>query len=286
MVEKKTGELALNEKRRLIEPEHSILSIRRQCELLGLSRASYYYEPSQESEENLMLMRLLDEQYTKSPFYGSRKMTVWLQKQGFCVNRKRVQRLMSLMGIQAIYQKPKWRKGGEENRIYPYLLRELEVQRANQVWASDITYVPMKRGFMYLVAIIDWYSRFVLSWEVSNTMDVSFCLDALESSFSRGVPDIFNSDQGSQYTSKAFTQRLKEKGAQISMDGRGRCFDNIFIERLWRSVKYEDLYIKDYQDVPSLLRGLEEYFRFYNEERFHQALGYRTPREVYQCALN
>lgn len=267
----------------MVEPENEGLSIRAQCQLLSLSRSSLYYRPQSESEENLQLMKMIDQQYLNTPFYGSRKLTEWLCKQGWEVNRKRVQRLMQLMGIKAIYQKPKYR-AGTEHKIYPYLLKGLEVNRSNQVWASDITYVPMKKGFLYLVAIIDWHSRFVLSWNLSNTMDVHFCMEALEHALTLGKPTIFNSDQGSQYTSQLFTNRLLSEGIHISMDGKGRCFDNIFMERLWRSVKYEDLYLKDYETVPAVYWGLSAYFQFFNHERLHQALDYLTPAQVYDAS--
>ena len=261
------------------------LSIRRQCELLGLSRSSYYFEPCRETAENLRLMRLLDEQYLTTPFYGSRRMTVWLQQRGEEVNRKRVQRLMRKMGIEAIYAKPRTSVREMEHRVFPYLLRDMKVSMANQVWSSDITYVPMRRGFVYLVAVMDWYSRLVLSWRLSNTMDVGFCLEALESALAFGRPEIFNTDQGSQFTSQAYTSRLEREGIRISMDGKGRALDNVFVERLWRSVKYEDIYLRDYGTIPELEKGLEQYFRFYCEERPHQSLAYRTPRAVHQSGM-
>lgn len=254
----------------------------RQCELLGLARSSYYYTPVGESEENLAYMRLIDEQYLSTPFYGSRRMTVWLQRQGYAINRKRVQRLMRQMGLEGLAPGPRTSRPAPEHRVYPYLLRELAITHPNQVWATDITYVPMPRGFMYLVAIMDWYSRYVLAWELSNTLDAGFCLEALETALSGCCPEIFNSDQGVQFTSAAFTRRLEEAGVRISMDGRGRAFDNIFIERLWRTLKYEDIYLKDYQSVVELLQGLEAYFTLYNNERPHQGLGYQTPAAVYQ----
>jgi putative transposase len=230
---------SLEEKRRWIEGEHPALSVRRQCELVGLNRSSWYREPAGESAENLELMRRMDEQYLETPCYGSRKMA-----EVFGVNRKRVQRLMRLMGLEAMYPKPRLTQRGAEQRIYPYLLRNVEVIRADQVWSSDITYVPMPTGFMYLTVILDWYSRYVLSWRLSNTLDSSFCLEALEEALARRRPEIFNSDQGVQYTSLAFTGRLEEAGVAISMDGRGRAMDNVFVERLWRTVKYEDIYRK------------------------------------------
>jgi len=208
-------------------------------------------------------------------------MTKWLNKQGHPVNHKRVARLMGLMGIEAIYPKPKLSKSNSEHKIYPYLLRGVKIERVNQVWASDITYIRLRQGFIYLVAIIDWYSRYVLSWSVSNTMDVDFCIQVLEESLQISQPEIFNSDQGSQYTSKDFTGILLDKGIKISMDGKGRCFDNIFTERLWRSVKWEEVYINDYENVTDAIKGLKDYFIFYNNERFHQSLNYKTPQEIY-----
>lgn len=226
-------------------------------------------------------MRLIDEQYLRAPFYGSRRMTVWLAEQGQAVNRKRVQRLMRRMGIEAIYPKPRLSRRAAEARIYPYLLRNVEILRPNQVWSTDITYVPMPRGFVYLTAVLDWYSRYVLSWELSATLDGAFCLTALEQALARGVPEVFNTDQGAQFTSAAFTGRLAQAGIAISMDGRGRALDNAFIERLWRSVKYEEIYLKEHASVESLAAGLEAYFWFYCHERPHQSLGNRTPAAMY-----
>jgi putative transposase len=267
--------------RPLVEPEHAQLSIRRQCALLGLSRASFYYQPATETAENLRLMRVIDEQYTACPFYGSRRMTVWLQAQGEGVNRKRVQRLMRVMGLEAIYPKPRLSQAGTGHPVFPYLLRGLSIDRPDQVWSADITYVPLATGFMYLAAILDWYSRYVIAWRLSNTLDGSFCLEMLDEALSRGRPEIFNSDQGVQFTAEAFTGRLVAAGVAVSMDGRGRCLDNIFVERLWRTVKYEDIYLRGYEGVADLWQGLGRYFRFYNEERFHQSLEYRTPAAVY-----
>jgi putative transposase len=228
-----------------------------------------------------MFMKLIDQQYTKTPFYGSRRMRDHLQRLDYEINRKRVQRLMRLMGLEAIYPKPRTSIPDKEHRIYPYLLRNIEITRINQVWSTDITYIPISGGFMYLVAVMDLYSRYVLAWRLSNTMDVNFCLDALEDSLKVGTPEIFNMDQGSQFTSLAFTGRLEDSDIKISMDGRGRAFDNIFIERLWRSVKYEDIYLKDYQTVTELYLGLGEYFRFYNIERPHQAFGGIPPEIIH-----
>jgi putative transposase len=255
--------------------------MRRQCELLGVNRSGLYYERLGESDENLALMRLLDEQYTRTPFYGSRKMVEWLGTQGFNVNRKRVSRLMAFMGIEAVYPKPRLSQPGEGHRIYPYLLRGVGVDRVNQVWSTDITYIRMAQGFVYLVAVMDWFSRYVLSWSLSLTMELDFCIAALKSALRRGRPEIFNSDQGSQFTSEKFTGELAAREISISMDGRGRCMDNIFIERLWRSLKYEEVYLKDYESVTEARAGIEKYFRFYNQERLHQSLEYRTPAAIW-----
>jgi putative transposase len=269
--------------RPLIEGDHPELSVRRQCALLGLNRSSLYYQPAQETEANLRLMRLIDEQYTAHPFYGSRKMTRWLQQeQQQEVNRKRVQRLMRLMGLEAIYPKPKLSLAGRGQRIYPYLLRDVVIERPDQVWSADITYVPMAAGFMYLAAVIDWYSRYVIAWRLSNTLEGSFCVEMLEEALGRGRPEVFNTDQGVQFTQEAFTGKLVASGVAVSMDGKGRCLDNVFVERLWRTVKYEDLYLRCYETVAELEQGLMRYFPFYNEERLHQSLEYRTPGQVYR----
>ena len=264
-----------------MDRSHAEISVRRQCELLGVNRSGLYYEPLGESRENLALMRLLDEQYTRTPFYGSRKMVEWLATQGFDMNRKRVSRLMALMGIEAVYPKPKLSQPGEGHRIYPYLLKGVEVNRINQVWSTDITYIRMAQGFVYLAAVMDWFSRYVLSWSLSLTMELDFCVEALKSALRRGRPEIFNSDQGSQFTSEKFTGELAAREIAISMDGRGRCMDNIFIERLWRSLKYEEVYLKDYASVMEARAGIEKYFRFYNQERLHQSLEYRTPAAIW-----
>jgi putative transposase len=256
--------------------------VRRQCELLGLSRSSLYYEPAGETSEDLRLMRLIDEQYMACPFYGSRRMTAWLIERGEAVNRKRVQRLMRVMGLEAIYPKPRLSAAGRRHKVYPYLLRGVKIERPDQVWSTDITYVPMTAGFMYLAAVIDWYSRYVVAWRLSNTLDGSFCLEMLEEALRGGKPEIFNTDQGVQFTAEAFTRRLETAGVAVSMDGRGRALDNVFVERLWRSVKYEDIYIRGYEAVPELHRGLGRYFAFYNDERLHQSLDYRTPAAVYR----
>ncbi len=227
-------------------------------------------------------MRRIDEQYTRAPFYGSRRMTAWLRAQGYKVNRKRVTRLMQLMGIEAVYPKPNLSRPAEGHKIYPYLLRDVEIERVNQVWSTDITYIRMAHGFLYLVAIMDWFSRFVLSWELSLSMELDFCVGALKRALRRGRPEIFNSDQGPQFTSDQFTGELKGRDIAVSMDGRGRCLDNIFIERLWRSLKYEEVYLKDYQLVAEAREGIGRYFRFYNDERLHASLEYRTPASIYR----
>jgi putative transposase len=250
--------------------------------LLGLNRSSLYYEPAPETAENLRLMRRIDEQYTAYPFYGSRKMAAWLVQQGEAVNRKRVQRLMRLMGLEAIYPKPRLSLAGRGHRILPYLLRNVRIDRPDQVWSSDITYIPLPAGFMYLAATMDWYSRYVLAWRLSNTLEGSFCLDMLEEALSRGKPEVFNTDQGVQFTAEAWTSRLQSAGVAVSMDGRGRCLDNVFVERLWRSVKHEDVYLRGYETVPQLQAGLGRYFPFYNRERLHQSLDYQTPAAVYR----
>jgi putative transposase len=266
----------------MIEPEHASLSVRRQCGLVGLSRSSWYYECATESVENLRLMRRIDEEYLRHPFYGSRQMSAWLKSQGAAANRKRVRRLMRLMGLEAIYPKPRTTQRNPEHRVYPYLLRDVAITRPDHVWSTDITYVPLRGGYLYLAAIMDWYSRCVLSWRLSNTLDVGFCLEALEEALARSKPEIFNSDQGVQFTSAEFTSRLLGSGVQISMDGKGRALDNVFVERLWRTVKYEDIYLKDYTMPREAEEGLQLYFRFYNEERLHTSLGNRTPASVYR----
>jgi putative transposase len=249
---------------------------------LGLARSSLYYRPVGVSQLELELMRLIDDQYTRTPFYGTRRMRAYLKAHGYRVNRKRIARLMHMMGLEAIYPKPKLSQKDTAHKVYPYLLRGMEIANPDQVWASDITYIRIHRGFVYLTVIMDWYSRYVLSWEISVTLDAHFCTEALERALRRGRPTIFNTDQGSQFTSEQFRTHLIEAEVQISMDGKGRAFDNIFVERLWRSVKYEEVYLKDYRDVSSCIEGLRDYFRFYNDERPHQALGYKTPRQVYR----
>jgi putative transposase len=256
-------------------PDHPHLSVVQQCQLLGIARSSYYYQPQSLSQEELTLLRLLDQQYLETPFYESRRMMLALREKGYSVNRKRVQ--------QAIYPKPRLSQAAREHQVYPYLLRNLAITKANQVWCTDITYLPVLKGHFYLVVIMDWFSRQVLSWQVSNTLEVSFCIDALQAAIARyGVPEIFNSDQGSQFTSNGFTGCLKSYGIESSMDGRGRCDDNIFIERLWRSVKYELIYLKAFEDGIHLNQEMRKWFDWYNQERPHQALGYKTPEAVYQ----
>lgn len=267
----------------LIEACHPQISIARQCDLIGLNRATYYYEPAPMDEESLLLMRLLDEQYTKTPFYGVLRMTAYLRKIGFPVNQKRVRRLLRVMGLEAIYTKPKLSMANCENKIYPYLLRDMKITNCNQVWSTDITYVRLLRGFIYLVAIMDLYSRYVIAWEVSTTLENDFCIAALKNALKQAIPEIFNTDQGAQFTAKNFIELLLNKAVRISMDGRGRVFDNIFTERLWRSVKYEEIYLHDYRSVTEAKEGIGGYFDFYNNERLHQSLNYKTPREVYFC---
>lgn len=264
----------------MIEPGHARLSVRRQCELIGLNRSTWYYEPAPESAANLALMRQIDKQYLRTPFYGSRRMTAGLRREGRGVNRKRVQRLMRLMGLEAIYPGPRTTVTAVCHK-YPYLLRNLEITRPDHVWSADITYVPVRSGYLYLTAILDWYSRYVLAWRLSNSLDSDFCVAALEEALTRGRPEIFNTDQGVQFTSREFTGRLQAAAVAISMDGRGRALDNVFVERLWRSVKYEEVYLKDYATGAECHAGLKAYLKFYCEARPHQALAYRTPAEVY-----
>lgn len=270
------------QRRAMIDRGHPRLSLVRQCALLSISRSSLYCQPTRAGAQDLELMALMDRQYLKTPFYGSRRMTVWLRTQGHQVNRKRVRRLMQLMGLEAIYRHPNTSKPAPGHKVYPYLLRGLEINRVNQVWATDITYIPMARGFLYLVAIMDWHSRYVLAWRLSNTLEVDFCSEALEEALRQGKPEIFNTDQGSQFTSEAFTGRLLAQGIGVSMDGKGRCMDNVFVERLWRSIKYEEVYLKAYQNGTEAKRGIGAYLAFYNQERPHQALGYQTPGQVFQ----
>jgi len=265
----------------MIQAAHPQISLARQCELLGVSRSGYYYQPVGPSEENLELMRLLDEQFMRTPFYGARQMTRWLRSQGYGANVKRVRRLLRRMGIEAVYPKPRLSFNGSQHRRFPYLLEGVPIRRVNQVWSTDITYIRLRRGFLYLVAILDWYSRYVLAWRLSNTLDAGFCVEALKDALRLGCPDIFNSDQGVQFTCEDFISVLEGAEIQISMDGRGRVFDNIFIERLWRSVKYEEVYLHDYETVADAEAGLGWYFPFYNRERFHSSLDGATPEQVY-----
>jgi putative transposase len=265
----------------MIEFGHDGVSVFRQCELLGLARSTLYYQPRGVSEKDLELMRGIDEQFTSTPFYGSRRIREWLRSVGYEVSRKKVIRLMLMMGLQAIYPKPKLSRPGKNHRIYPYLLKEVQVHSPNQVWSADITYIRLRKGFIYLVAILDWYSRYVLAWEISITLDAQFCVSALQRALMIGKPEIFNTDQGAQFTSEQFLEVLERNDIQISMDGRGRALDNVFVERLWRTVKYEEVYLKEYETVIEAVEGIRGYFEFYNKRRFHQSLGYKTPAEVY-----
>jgi len=269
----------------MVAPEQPALSVRRQCEMLRVSRSGLYYEPVPTSAEELALMRRIDEIHLERPFYGSRMLSFTLRSEGHDANRKRVQRLMRQMGIESVAPKPKTSEPHPEHAVYPYLLRNLHISRADHVWATDITYIPMKSGFVYLVAIMDWCSRRVLSWRLSNTLDSSFCVEAVEEALHRfGPPEIFNTDQGAQFTAEVFTNVLRARGIAISMDGRGRCLDNVFIERLWRSVKYEEVYLHAYESVAEARAGIGRYLDFYNDERPHQALGYQTPAAFYRAA--
>lgn len=269
-----------------IECNNELLSIEKQCELLGLSRSSYYYQPCGESSENLALMNAIDKLYTKYPFYGARRLKVNLPVEFQSVNIKKVRRLMKLMGIEAIYPKPNLSIPDLQHKIYPYLLRGIKIERINQVWSTDITYVPMKQGFLYLCAVVDWYSRYILSWEISNTLTTDFCLKAVNDALKNGQkPEIFNTDQGSQFTANDFTKVFIDQEILVSMDGKGRALDNIFIERFWRTIKYEHIYLKEYKDGKSLFEGLLEYIQFYNYERKHQSLLYLTPNQVFNEQL-
>ena len=277
---KKNLDSSHKEKVLLIDKSNREISISHQAELIGISRSSIYYDPVAD-EYDLLLKRLIDEQYTLMPFFGSRRIKVSLGRSGHRINRKHVQRLMREMGLEAIYPKPHLSQAHPEHKIYPYLLRDVTIDRKDQVWAADITYIPLSRGFMYLVAIMDWWSRYVLAWKMSTSLDTSFCLEALEMALQFGKPEIFNTDQGSQFTSSAFTGNLQDNGILISMDGRGRCMDNIFIERLWRTVKYENVYLMHYGTVSEGTQGIDSYFGLYNNQRPHQALKDQTPAEVY-----
>ena len=272
-------------RRKMVDRERPKLPIVRQCALLGVSRSSLYYRAKGASGEDLSLMRGMDRQYLETPFYGSRRMKAWLDRQGMPVSRKRVLRLMRVMGLLAIYRRPRTSQPAPEHRVNPYLLRNLAITKPNQVWADDITYLPMARGFLYLVAVMDWHSRYVVEWRLSNTLEADFCVDALTGALEQGNPEVFNTDQGSQFSSREFTQVLQDRGVKISMDGRGRYADNIFVERLWRTVKYEEVYLKGYLNAVEARRELGAYFRFYNNLRPHQALGYSTPAEVFHGDL-
>lgn len=265
----------------MIDPQDGAFSLRQQCGLLGVNRSSLYYQPREESEENLGLMRLLDEQYTRTPYYGVLRMVAYLRSLGHEVNPKRVRRLLRTMGLEALYQKPNISKPNPEHTIYPYLLRGLAIERCDQVWSTDITYVRLASGFVYLMAVLDWYSRYVLGWALSTTLDADFCIEAVGKILEQRRCDIFNTDQGGQFTTPRFTQPLLDRGIKVSMDGRGRALDNIFVERLWRTVKYEYVYLQEIQTVREAWLGLRGFFNFYNHERFHQSLDYRTPAQVY-----
>jgi putative transposase len=265
----------------MIEPRQKIISVARQCELLNLSRSSYYYVSEKDDRYNQLLMNLIDAQFTNTPFYGVPKMTAWLRRQGHPVNQKRIRRLMRLMGLEAIYPKPRLSNANPEHKKHPYLIRNMIIDHPDQVWCADITYIRMRQGFVYLVAIMDWYSRYVLAWEISITLDAAFCINALKRALDLSRPEIFNTDQGVQFTSAEFVRILENEDIRISMDGRGRAYDNIFVERLWRTVKYEEVYLHQYTTVSDARRNLEIYFHFYNTERIHEALDYRTPYEIY-----
>ena len=278
--------MSREDKEAAAKKDNSQLSIARRCKLLGISRSTLYYKKAEINDNDLELMKMIDMQYTKYPFYGSRRMMRWLRKQGRKVNRKHIRRLMRLMGLEGLAPKPNTSKPRKEHKKYPYLLKGLKIDRANQVWATDITYVPMRRGFIYLVAIIDWYSRHVLSWRISNTLDSDFCVDALEDALRRyGKPEIFNSDQGCQFTSNDFIEVLENNNIQISMDGKSRWVDNVLVERLWRSLKYEEIYPSCYETVFEAKAGISAYLNFFNNERLHQALDYKTPAEIYRNSL-
>lgn len=270
----------------MVDPNHELLSIVHQCNLLNINRSSYYYKPTLESDYNLILMRIIDGEYLKYPFYGSRQMKRHLARMGYQVSRSRVRRLMRKLSIAAIYQKPRTTNKNIKHKMYPYLLRGLDINKANQVWCSDITYIPLKKGFVYLVAIKDWYSRKVLSWRLSNTMDSAFCVSALEEAIEKySIPEIFNTDQGSQYTSLDFTGVLKQNDIKISMDGKGRWIDNVFIERLWKSLKYECVYLQEFENPMEAKLAIKEWIHFYNYIRPHSVFGGRTPNEVYKGKL-
>jgi putative transposase len=264
-----------------VEHGHTQISVKRQCQLLGLSRSSFYYKSSVISQEDIELMNLIDEEYTRHPFYGTRRMKVWLEREGYSVSRKRVRRLYRVMGITAVYPKKNLSKKDKSHAIFPYLLRDMAITEVDKVWSTDITYIRLEKGFVYLMAIIDWYSRYVLDWSLSVTLEADFCIETLARVLERGRCDIFNTDQGSQFTTPDFTGLLLARGIRVSMDGKGRALDNIFIERLWRSVKYESVYLMKFASVTEAKMHLKKYFDFYNHERPHQALNYKTPAAVY-----
>lgn len=272
----------MDDKRALIDRENRKISVARQCELLGIHRSGIYYRPKKLSDEDLLLKRQIDEQFTQTPFYGTRRLCASLKEKGYTVNRKKMRRLMQEMGLEAIYPKPNLSRRNKMHKVYPYLLKGYQIDRPGQVWSEDITYIRLEKGFGYLTAIIDWFSRYVISWRLSNLLDAGFCVETLNEALIEGCPDIFNTDQGVQFTSNEFTETLERKGIAISMDGKGRALDNIFVERLWRTVKYEEVYIKDYKTMEEAREGLEKYFKFYNFKRPHQSLGYKKPYEVHQ----
>ncbi len=281
MVEKKTGAIATHDKRLLVEIANEQISLTRQCELLSLPRSSFYYECALEEELNLKLMKVIDELYTEAPFYGSRRMTEEMVQRGYKVNRKRIQRLMRIMGLEVLYPKPNLSKPDLRHKKYPYLLKDLTIDAVNQVWSTDITYIPIEKGYAYLTAIIDWFSRYVLTWRLSSNLESRFCIEALEEALEKGKPEIFNTDQGTQFTSGKYLEVLEENQIRISMDGKGRALDNICVERLWRTVKYEEVYCKCYESMDDAMKNLETYFRFYNHNRLHQALDYKTPYSIF-----
>ena len=278
--------MSLAQRRGMVDREHLALSIARQCARLGVAHSSLYYRPKEASSEDMGLMQAMDRQYLDTPCYGSRRMKVWLAREGRCVSRKRVQRLMRIRGLRAIYRSPRTSQPAPAHWVYPYLLRNAKITRPNQVWAADITYLPLARGFLYLVAIMDWHRRYVVAWRLSNTLETDCCVDALQEALAQVEPEVCNTDQGSHFTSLEFTQVLQEHGVKISRDGKGRYSDNIFVERLWRTLKYEEVYLKAYANATEARREAGAYFRFYNDQRPHQALGYRTPAEVFHGAMN
>lgn len=286
MVEKKVQQSGLTDRQRLLEQDTSF-SLRQQCALLGINRSSVYYQPVGENAENLHLMRLLDEQYTHTPFYGVLRMTAWLRQQGYVVNPKRVRRLLRIMGLEAVYQKPRTSEPHPGHTIFPYLLRNQVIDHCDQVWSTDITYIRLAQGFVYLMAVIDWYSRYVLAWALSPTLEADFCIETVGQLLMQGKRcEFFNTDQGAQFTTNQFTQPLLDCGIQVSMDGRGRALDNIFVERLWRTVKYEYVFLHDFQTMREMKQGLHGYFQFYNHQRLHQSLDYKTPAQVYRAEVS